>query len=122
MKNLIFISLLLFGPFLSCNTKSNGPEKNAEKFLVAIANADFKEAKTFCTEGTKTFISMAESFASEIKKGDVEIKIEGLNCKEDGDKATCTYCCNDKGENETLKLKKEDGEWLVSISKDDIEK
>ena len=122
MKKLILITIM-FGFLLSCDTKkSNGPEGNAEKFLVAIGSAEFDEAKKYCTEETKTFIALAESFAGEIKKGDVEIKIEGLTCEEDGDKATCTYCCNDQGENETLKMKKEDGEWLVSISKDDIEK
>ena len=121
MKNL-FIVILVFTSIFSCTSKKNGPEANAEKFLIAIAKADFKEAKEYCTEETKTLIALAESFASEIKKGDVEIKIEGLICEENKDKATCTYCCNDQGENETLKMRKVDGEWLVSISKDDVQK
>lgn len=118
----IIIATLLLGFLFSCDTKTGGPEANAEKFLVAIGEADFKKAKEYCTEETKTLISMAESFAGEMKKGDVEIKIEDLTCEEDGDKATCTYCCNDKGENESLNMRKVNGEWLVSISKDDIEK
>lgn len=121
MKKVITI-ILMFGLLMSCGNNSGGPEENAEKFLKAISAADFEEAKTYCTEETKKLVAVIESLAGEMKKGDVEIKIEGLTCEENEDKATCTYCCNDQGENETLNMKKVDGEWLVSISKDDVEK
>ena len=65
---------------------------------------------------------MAESFAGDLKNEDIDVTIENLKCEQEDDKAKCTYCCNDKGEDESLNMRKVDGEWLVSISKDDIEK
>lgn len=53
MKKLILITIM-FGFLLSCDTKkSNGPEGNAEKFLIAIGSAEFDEAKNIVRKKQK---------------------------------------------------------------------
>ncbi len=125
MTSLVRTLVILFfavSIFSGCSPVGDSPEKVAEKFLTALNNEDWETAEKYSTKGTHKLLDMLESFAAmadeegapEREKND--FKMEG--CKEDGDAATCMYCCNEEGGSDEVPLLKVDGEWKVNMVKE----
>ena len=115
----IFVAALFM---VSCN--SNSPKDVANTWLNGFYHMDYEAAKKVSTDETKTFISqlqalsgmMPDSIKKEMKKVTVNVK----DVKEDGDKATVTYTTSTDGNKEqSLKMVKKDGKWLVQFTKND---
>lgn len=100
---------------------SNKPETVAEQFLNAIDSKDFEKAKTLSTEGTHKMLDLLKSFADQMpadaKKPDPKKVSE---CKVEGDKGTCTYCCDEQGGSSELAVVKVDGVWKADMSKETL--
>lgn len=117
------IGILFFN--VSC-TKENEAEQVAEKFLTHINNLEFKEAKEYCDDKTAPMIGMMESLSAMAKDLPKEekatFKITGSEIKDDV--ATVKYNQTKGGETkeEKLVLKKIDGQWKVSMNKEDANK
>lgn len=116
MKNLIKLALVaLVVVALNACKSSDTPDKVAEKFLNALNKGDTTEAKACATEESVTYIRFYGGMA-QLGGSAKEVKIEGMKCTEDGDKAKCDYTEN--SEAKTIDLVKKDGKWLVDVKKE----
>jgi hypothetical protein len=99
----------------------NSPEVIAEKFLNHIEKGEFNDAKLYCDEKTASMIEVLESFATSFPKKDTIDLVEILSSEIKDDQATVTYSMSKK-EEEQLTLKKVDGQWKISIDKENQKK
>lgn len=108
----------------ACGSKADGPKEVATKFLTHINAMEFEEAKQYGTKETGELLDMLKGFAAmggeEQKPENTSFEIKDV--KEEGDTATVTYRSEGSEEDETLNLVKQDGKWLVNISKEDMNK
>jgi len=116
MKKLLKALFLVAIPVLFFNCGGGGPEAVAEDFLSHLSKQEWSEAQKLMTTETAPMMTMIQGMA-EMSGENLELpsdfKIVG--CEVDGETAVCTYTA--EGGNETLNLKKEDGEWKVAITK-----
>lgn len=116
-----FAALMLIIGMASCST--NAPKPVAEKFLIAFWHMDYKEAKKYATQHTKDMIDMLEQMSTTIPDSDKvnarKISVEVKDVKEEGDKAVVTFVTSDIKEEKQLNLVKQDGQWLVNLTKND---
>jgi hypothetical protein len=117
LLSFIFILTVL----VSCMKDDHSPEVIAEKFLNHIEKAEFKEAKLYCDEKTASMIEVLESFATSFPKKDTIDLVEILSSEIKDDQATVPYSMSKK-EEEQLTLKKVDGQWKISIDKENRKK
>jgi hypothetical protein len=122
-KNALFLCLVaLVFAAVGCGDKNN-PESVAEQFLTALDNKDFDKAKTFSTEETHKMLDLLKGFADQVPAAEDAAKPEAkkiTECKVDGDKATCSYCCDEQGASSELALIKVNGEWKADMSKETL--
>lgn len=123
MKKLVAIfAFLSMTMLVSCS--GNGPEGVAKKFLELTGKGDFAGAKKYCDEKTGQLLSMADSMLPADKKAEIakkKVEIEIISSEEKGDKAKVKYKAKgegESGEEKTLDLVKVDGEWKVTIDKE----
>lgn len=112
------------------NKGKESPDKVAYNFLLALEERDFTKAKTFATEATGEFLDMFAIIAGMAEAEEdvqgVKEKPEKMNIKVDskviidGDKATVTFTSDEKPGTQSLKLVRENGQWLVQQTKDDM--
>ncbi len=116
------VLLVVIAFFSACNS-GNNPKAVAEKFLTATNQCKFDEAKKYCTPETGKLLDMMSGFAAmapdSIKNKKVDIKM--LDEKIEGDVATVTYSDKAKDKPSTIKCKKVNGKWLVSMGKEDMQ-
>ena len=127
MKKVVSLLLVVVAlvAFNSCK-KSETPEAVADKYLKAIGQMKFDEAKTLVTEESKPtidfMVQMSTMGGEEAKKAAATAKIEikDMKCETKGDASDCVCKVNDgKKEEETkLHLVKKDGKWLVEQKKE----
>ncbi len=115
-----FAAVLMLG---MAGCMDNSPEAVADKFLNAFYHKDYDKARQVSTEKTIELVNLMEQFTmqqpdSVLQKAKL-IKIDILEVKEDGDKATVTYTASSMPGEQRLKLEKQNGKWLVSHSKQD---
>jgi hypothetical protein len=129
MKKVLSLFLALSALILfSCSgSNSNDPKKVAKEFYEALGKKEYDKATALATKESKTLIDLIKSM-SELGNS---LKITGENEEEakiekavysdaiiDGDKATVKVTVD--GEENLIKLKKEDGVWKVALDKDSI--
>jgi hypothetical protein len=121
-KSILSLMIVTAVSFLVACGGSESPKSVAEKFLQATSELKFEEAKKFCTPETGKFLDMMSSLTAMMpdsaknKKSKFEMISEDI--KEDV--ATVTYTENAKTDKQTIKLKKVEGKWLVSMGKEDM--
>lgn len=102
---------------------SNTPESTAKKFLEGFYHMDYEKAREVSTEETKNLVDLVEQFSvsypDSAKQDARNIKIDIVDVKEDGDKATVTYKTSSEPGEQKLEMIKENGKWLASFSKQD---
>lgn len=91
----------------------NGADKVATDYLTALKDKNYTKAKEL---GTKDTQDMLDALTS-MNMAPVIEEVKDVKCTEEGDKATCTYCCAKDGKN-TLSLVKEGDKWLVNEKKE----
>lgn len=116
----ILLFCLVASAWLGCgdNPQKKGPKETAEAFLKALQFGDYDKAKTYCSEGTAQNLSMMESFAK-LGANPMQEEFHIQSVEEDGNYATVKY---DQGKetDKTLQLRKDDGKWVVVMSKTDF--
>lgn len=84
---------------------------------------DYEKAREVSTEETKNLVDLVEQFSvsypDSAKQDARNIKIDIVDVKEDGDKATVTYKTSSEPGEQKLEMIKENGKWLASFSKQD---
>lgn len=95
------------------------PEPTAEQYLKLVADGEFDKAGELGTQDTKDMLNMLKQFSMG-QKPEKKNEVKDVKCTvEAGDStAVCTYCCNDKGENGTLKMLKVSSKWMVNEKKE----
>lgn len=117
--NLKHIACILLLAISIASCSSNKPDAVAVKFLTATNDENYAEAKKYCDEATVELLDMASSFAgmNEKEKEASEVIIVATDVKDDT--AEVTYKTAPDAEEKMLKLKKIDGDWKVSLAKED---
>jgi len=107
----------------SCSFFADKPSKNAEKFLTHFYALEFEEAKKYGTKSTGELLDALKGFVAMLSEEDKKkksFKIVGETI--DGDTAVVLFEEEGSKEPETLNMVKEDGKWLVNMSKEDLDK
>lgn len=86
----------------------------AESYLKALQAKDWAKAKTMATEESATYIDMLESIKEEIPGFD---SVSAITKKGSYKVVLVEYCCNQKGQPETLEISNKSGEWKVHQTK-----
>jgi hypothetical protein len=123
MKRFSLIALIAMIFLSSC--VGGDAKKVAEKWLTAFWHLDYDAAEQYSTKETinvlKLFKSLddkvlSDSAMNEAKKVTVSIK----NIVEEGNNATVTYSTSIIPEDQTIYLVKENGQWLVQLTKEGV--
>lgn len=120
-KNIKVLLAVFFTALLSCHG-GYSPSAVAESFLKAFEQKKYSEAKKYCSPETVKLVEIAESL-SKMSNANLEYagkKYEVLSQEITGDKAIVKFRETGTTEVEKMGLKKVNGQWLVSISKEDI--
>lgn len=105
---------------VGCGDK-NTPESVAENFLNAIDAKDFEKAKTYSTDGTHKMLDMIKGFADQMPADAKKPEPKKVSaCKIEGEKGTCTYCCDEQGGSSELAMVQVNGEWKADMSKETL--
>ena len=109
----------------SCS--DNSPKSVAQKFLSAMENQEFKEAEKYSDESMKQLLDMLDQMPKDNNKKAENAKVKVTRVEEKGDKAKVFYIVESKeikGEvkEQSIDLKKVDGQWKVSFNKEDMNK
>lgn len=114
MKGLtkLFAGAFAVAVLASCGG-GNGASKVATDYLTALKDKNVTKAKEL---GTKETGEMLDAMSS-INMLPVIEEVKDVKCTEEGNTATCTYCCSKDGKN-SLKLVKEGDKWLVEDKKE----
>ena len=107
--------------FASCGS-SESPSDVTSKFMNALNERNYEEARKYSTKETTKLIELIESLSKlsdekpPVQTGSVVIVDERI----EGDIAYVTFLEPDSKEASEVKLKNEDGKWLVNITKEEI--
>jgi hypothetical protein len=122
------VSLLLVATFsllvfMSCN--ASGPKKVAEKWLTAFLHLNYDEAEQYSTPETINVLKLFKSLDSKTlndsaMKEAQKITVDIKKVVEDGNNATITYTSTLIPDEQTIYMVKQNGEWLVQLTKEDI--
>ncbi len=135
----LLVIVSLFGAVVACGgeAKNETPDTVANNVILLssdIENIDFDKLRASTTASSAESINEMETqmktlMGSLTDEQKVQMKEMAavaqkaydkttLKCVENGDNATCTYCCNPGTEAEqTMYLVKTDGKWLVDMTK-----
>lgn len=113
---------------------ANTPEAIARFVLTKtqdLENLDYEALKNYTTEASNAEIDamkaqveqmmgqltddQKEQFRAEVKKMAEKQNLDAITCTEEGDKATCVYCCNPMGNDDQVFLTNVEGKWLVDM-------
>ncbi len=123
--SICFGLLLIFSVILSgCKNQESTPQKVTLHFLTAIQQADYKEAKKYATKDSKDMLDALSSFQDMLSEQSLERfqkgKIAILDTKMRDSTAIVYYNSDKDSTRKTLNLKKENGKWKVSFTKETI--
>lgn len=107
----------------SCNRRP-GPEEITLKFLNAVQESNYAEAKKYATDDSKAMLDALSAFQKMLPESSQEKfkagKIIIRNVETMDSLAVVTYASDKDTTSKTLKLKKEKGEWKVAFTKETI--
>lgn len=112
MKKLLFV---LFASVLlvSC---SKGPESAAKNFAENIAKGNIEEAKKYATPASQPILNLMAGFSSMSPKYP-DYKFKMTKDSIEGDSVAWVTYTTPEGKEDVLNLKKDNGEWKVSVGK-----
>lgn len=117
MKILLFAACLLCFVY-SCNTNKNdtdGPKKAMSKFLMAMENNNFEEAKKYATEDSQDFLEMIDKDDNNTGNAYKDKKFDITTVETHGDDANVGV--RFKGNTAlNFHLKKQQGQWKVAFN------
>ncbi|MDO4228307.1 MAG: DUF4878 domain-containing protein [Capnocytophaga sp.] len=121
MKKILFI-VMFFVAFLITSCSSNSPKAVAEKFITAMENGDFEEAKKYADDSMGQLLGMLGGLEKDLQKEKEKKKITITRAEEDGDKAKVFYKVEGEEKEKDIDLKKVDGKWKVTFNKENANK
>ncbi|MFK8274768.1 lumazine-binding protein [Capnocytophaga cynodegmi] len=123
----LFLNLVMFSMFLFVSCSGDSPRKVAEKFLEAMENQNFEEAKKYSDDSMKQLLNMLDSMPKDNNKKAENAKVKVTKIEENGDKAKVFYIVEsseiqEESKEQSIDLKKVDGNWKVSFNKEEMNK
>jgi len=114
----MLLAALLVG-LTACS--SNNPKAVAQKFLNGVMHLKLEDAKAVSDSTTRILLEIAESrIGDSLKAYAKDIKVTIKDVHEAGDSANVVFTTNVmNGKTENLHLIRENGQWLVSIGKNE---
>jgi hypothetical protein len=123
-KSIYYLLILAISIFTGCKTNESDPSQTLKSFLEALEKKDFKTAKQFATDDSKSLLDILEMGSTLSKEKTEPIKGTSLsNLKFDepiisSDKANITIHNTEKDQSPiTFTLKKINKEWKVAFDK-----
>ena len=124
MKIKIAVSMFIIALVLSACVNS-GPEANAKKFIIAINAMNWDDAIELSTEeGSKVLEAlknitsmMSQELINQSKKNLKSSDITIVSSKVNDNTATIVYKLKGEADENTLAMKKVDGQWKANYSK-----
>lgn len=118
MKHLFKYAIIALAIFsLNACKKAEKPEDAAKKFVTFLDAKEYDKAKELGTKETAAFIDMAASLSQNQETDKQPTVFDKFSSEIDGEKAIVKYTAD--GKEEELNLVKQDGKWLVHMSKED---
>ena len=117
MKKFINFILVAIVATAVVSCKKTGPESVAKDFVMALDSKDYDKAKALGTDDTKQMVDLIKSLAGMTPATNKHTKIDKMDCKVDGDKGVCSYCCTAEGADDKVDVVLKDGKWLVDMKK-----
>jgi hypothetical protein len=115
---------LITGTLLSGCKKRATPQEVALEFMHAIQESNFEQAREYATKESQQVIQLYSFFDARRNETEREkiknAKIEVIDSKENGDKATVTVLNSSSKQKEMLQLVKEHGQWKISLTFESI--
>lgn len=118
----VFFIVAIFAAFVVTSCSKKSPKAVAEKFITAMENGDFEEAKKYADDSMGQILGMLGGLEKSLPKGNEKKKVTITKVEEDGDKAKAFYKVEGQEEEKSIDLKKVDGNWKVSFNKEDANK
>lgn len=123
----LFLNLVMLLMFLFVSCSGDSPRKVAEKFLEAMENQNFEEAKKYSDDSMKQLLNMLDSMPKDNNKKAENAKVKVTKIEENGDKAKVFYIVEsseiqEESKEQSIDLKKVDGNWKVSFNKEEMNK
>jgi hypothetical protein len=117
-KFLSAIAMIAVVSFSSCGVDRTKADAVANAFLKSSYALDFKAADELASGSAATLLDLKATGETAEEKTEREALGKALKpatCKEDGDNATCTFCCAADGKDSPylLKLSKKENKWTV---------
>lgn len=120
-----FTMLMLVVTLVLIACSGSGPEANAKKFIIAINALNWDDAMKLSTEeGTKVLQTLKSLMAmmgqeqiNQSKKNLKSSEITIVSSKVEGDSATIIYKLKGEAKENSLAMKKVNGQWKVDYSK-----
>jgi len=117
---LVLISGILLG---GCKQRAT-PQEVALGFMHAIQDSNFEQAREYATKESQQVIQLYSFFDARRNESEREkirnAKIEVIDSKENGDKATVTVLNSSSKQKEMLQLIREHGQWKISLTFESI--
>lgn len=103
--------------------QGGGPEKTVKAFFTAMQKGDFEKAKKYGDDNADQILDLMKAMMSNMPKQSKKVTIKNVTCDVDGDSAICNGCCGQDGEPlRDVKVEKINGQWLVVMKKEDMNK
>ncbi|MCD6012300.1 MAG: lumazine-binding protein [Flavipsychrobacter sp.] len=128
-KILLSLSVIIIAAMLLVSCSKSSPKEVAKNWLTSFYHLDYEAARKLSTDETKKYIGTLEELGrytpDSLKKEMEQINVVVKDERIEGDSlAFVTYNLvmgkvPDAPRDETLKLVKKDGKWLVLFSKND---
>lgn len=103
----------------ACNS-GEAPKVVAEKFLKAYTAHDYAAAKELCTEDGKKVVETIEGMSLGLTQKTSPAEFEITSEEVNGDNATVGYKMKETGAENKISLVKQDGKWMVAVTKDQL--
>lgn len=121
---IVLLLSLIFGGCKIFESGKNKPEHVAYQFLDHLQKLEYADAKKYSTTETDQILDMMESLLAlapdnEDKPMPQNAVIIIQKCEISGDDAICRYTTD--GVEDKINLVREDGQWLVNISKEEMQ-
>lgn len=119
MKKIVVLVLIAAFAVLSVSCgASGGPEDVAMQFATHMTSGDFEKAAELSTPETRELINFLAMMSGDENPSENNAKITHVSTDIDGETATVVITAG--GEEQTLSLKKIEGNWLVDLNKDSL--
>lgn len=123
LQNVMLPAALLLA---SCqHSEQADPAKTALAFLSAIQKSDYKQAQQYATSDSKSMLEALAAFqnmlpdTSQKRFQTQQFQVRQVALQTDS-LAVVTYVSNIDSTEKTLKLRKEDGQWKVAFTKENV--